>query len=855
MKILQHLISKRIVISTSGFLAILFMLASCMAGQHDPSFEERPLSAAAVHTRYLAHATPSQGIAAQFNPPVLRWPRMDGAVAYEVRLSRDSLFEREAIHASNLSWAMFNPHTRLERGAWYWQYRNTTGNWSALNRFVVDETSSDLVSPRAEALIKGIPSVHPRVLTTRPDIVRTYQGDADAQKIMEQATAILSQDIPHESDGKPVRVDRNEDRARKLRQDAGNALGKRAFTAVNILSQAWLLSGEKRFAERAITIALSVADWDPNGVTGFDTSDFADARCMLSMALAFDTYYNDLNERQKKLLIGAIKVRANRLHDMWVNNQEVRLLSGHVWQHILHFFFQTGVALVGHEADAEKWLTYSYELFVARAPILGGKDGGWIEGASYFKMNMETLIEIPLFIKQFTGFDFIAAHPWYGRQADWLAYHVPPGSASDGFGDNAEDITLPGPAYIAFGTELAKLTGSTLASWYAEKCREYEDVYLPGEPTLRWVRLTRTRDLPEAQRSSSPQLPTGKLFADVGLTSMHSDLMNTENDLMVALRSSPFGCYGHFLADQNAFNILYGGKPIFYRTGYKVTMSDPHRTGWYQHTKSQNGILINGEGQPYSTEAFGTIRRFLSGEQIAYALADATHAYSSTETKEDRGVIRFYRHVLLLKPDIVVIYDELEAARPVEWSWLIHSMSEIQVDESENYFESHFDATKGVGALWSATPFNFVMTDTFDVPATNWRGAKDAKGRLRTYDSDQWHLKAVSSEKVNKTKFLAVLQVSPDAGMQNLVTSHEGDNVSVNTATWKISANLSADARPSLHIENEDASTVFQYGGARPPTLIERINGSERRIEAAEILPWHVRLAQAGKNQKDEVQK
>lgn len=837
-------------ISRSSYLATLFMLGSCMAGQPDPSFEEKPLSVAAIHTRYLAHATPSHGIAAQFNPPVLRWPRMSDAVAYEVRLSQDSLFQSETIHASDLSWAMFNPHKRLERGTWYWQYRPTSGRWSASNRFDVDETSSDLASPRAEILVRAIPSSHPRVLTTRPDKVRTYSGDADARKIIEQATAILREDIPRERDGKPIRFNSNEDRAKKLKQDAGNALGKRAFTAVNMLSQAWLLSGEKRFAERAITIALLVAEWDPDGVTGFDTSDFADARCMLSMALAFDTYYNDLTERQKTLLIGAIRVRANRLYDMWVNNQEVRLLSGHVWQHILHFFFQTGVALAGHDADAEKWLTYSYELFVARAPILGGKDGGWIEGASYFKMNMETLIEIPLLIKQFTGFDFIAAHPWYARQADWLVYHVPPGSACDGFGDNAEDITSPGPAYIAFSAELAKLTGSTLASWYAEKCREHEDVYLPAEPTLRWVRLTRTRDLPDVQLPGDLQLPTGKLFADVGLTSMHSDPMNTDNDLMVAMRSSPFGCYGHFLADQNAFNILYGGKPTFYRTGYKVTMTDPHRTGWYQHTKSQNGILVNGEGQPYSTEAFGTIRRFLSGEQIAYALADASNAYSSTETKEDHGVTKFYRHVLLLKPDIVVIHDELEAAEPVAWSWLIHSMSEIQVDESENYFESHFGAVTGAGALWSATPFNFLMTDTFDVPATNWRGAKDPNGKLRTYESDQWHLKAVSSEKVDKTRFFAVLQISPDADIQNLVNSHEGSEVTVRTGTWKISANVSANAMPSLRIENENTSSIFQYGGVHPPTLIERIDGSERRIEAVEILPWHLRLAQAAKTNK-----
>ncbi|MEZ4902107.1 MAG: hypothetical protein R2822_10295 [Spirosomataceae bacterium] len=82
-----------------------------------------------------------------------------------------------------------------------------------------------------------------------------------------------------------------------------------------------------------------------------------------------------------------------------------------------------------------------------------------------------------------------------------------------------------------------------------------------------------------------------------------------------------FGAYGHILSDQNTFNILVGGKRLFYRTGYKVAMDDPHRLGWSKHTKSQNGILINGEGQPYSAEAYGYFSRFLQGEELATSKA------------------------------------------------------------------------------------------------------------------------------------------------------------------------------------------------------------------------------------------
>lgn len=827
------------------YIGFLLVLVSCTARHHGAETPDNPVLVPAVHKRYLDQPLPSNGVPAQFNPPVLRWPVTDKEdVLYDVRLSQDRAFEKHVIEASSLQWAMFNPHTRLEHGVWYWQYRVAGEEWSPAQRFTVDESSPELVSPKRELLLKGIPSAHPRVLTTKPEALRELAREDDAQSIVEEATVILGQKIPREDDGMPSRSESDPLRAKKLRQDASSALGKRVFTAVNLLSQAWLISGDKRFADRASAIAMTVAGWDPDGVTGSKTNDFADARCMLAMALVFDTFHNQLSEQQKSRLVDAITVRAGRFYHEWINNQEARLLSGHVWQHILHYFFQSALALYGHHSEAEQWLTYSYELFVARAPILGGLDGGWIEGASYFKMNMETLVEMPLFIKQFTGFDFISTHPWYKNQIDWLVYHVPPGSASDGFGDNAEEVLLPGPAYVAFAREIAKLTQNPLAAWYERKCREYENIDLAGETTLRWVRLTRTHGLSLPKDEDTRDLTTAKVFAEVGLTAMHSDPANTRSNLVVAMRSSVFGCYGHFLADQNAFNILYGGKPVFYRTGYKVAMTDPHRTGWYQHTKSQNAVLVDGEGQPYSTEAFGVIRQFLSGEQVAYALGDASSAYSSEETSEDFGVRKFYRHLLLLKPDIVVIYDQLEAASPVEWSWLIHSMSRIETDESNNTFRSKLDHVSGVGALWSAIPVNFVLSDTFDVPAVNWRGSKDASGKLKTYESEQWHLKAVSAEKASSNRFLAILQIAPGVEAAAFNSTREGSVISVRAGRWSISADVSTDAPASLRIENEDASSVFQLDADQVPTLLERVNGPEQRTEARKLVPWHLRVLQ-----------
>src|SRR5690606_38947541 len=176
------------------------------------------------------------------------------------------------------------------------------------------------------------------------------------------------------------------------------------------------------------------------------------------MALVFDTFYDSLTAEQKSILLAAIKTRAKGFYKSWVNNIESKVLSGHVWQLLLNEFFKTSLALYKHVPEAATWLSYAYELFLARAPVLGGLDGGWAEGASYFTMNMETLVEIPSKIKAYTGFDFMNAHPWYTNEADNLIYQFPAGSSADGYGDNTEGLFEPPASYAAFATEMARLT-------------------------------------------------------------------------------------------------------------------------------------------------------------------------------------------------------------------------------------------------------------------------------------------------------------------------------------------------------------------------------------------------------------
>ncbi|HLU94214.1 MAG TPA: DUF4962 domain-containing protein, partial [Membranihabitans sp.] len=640
----------------------------------------------AIHPQFRQWPEPSAGIQAVNNPPIFLWPVEDSpGSTYDVRLSRDKDFKMNVYSGEKIPYAIYSPYEILDQGKWFWQYRTNGGEWSSTLDFIITDSAASWELPSKENLKDNIPDRHLRILLKKGDDLQSFRGQMgttkDAVNIIREADQHLSIPLVSEKLDLEEADDNNRDRLKKLRKDASKVLGNTALSVVESLARAYVLTGEEKYAKRSVEWAMHVSTWDPEGVSSLN--DFGDSRSMLSMALAYDTFHDRFSEEDKKRLLAAIRDRASGFYNDWIHEIEAKVLSNHVWQHVFHYFFQTALATYGDIPEAELWVDYLYELFIARAPALGRDDGAWLNGNSYFTMNMDVLLDVPLTIRDLTGFDFISHKTWYQNNPYYLWYSFPPHSSSDGFGDNSKGFVHPSMAYIAYADALGKITGNKLASAYASEAGKGINRDIADDRSLRWVRLKYLTDLSPPEYVSPVDLPRARIFPDAGLVYMNSDLQNTQNNLMVAMRSSPFGSYGHMLADQNTFNMLYGGKPVFFHSGHKISMDDPHRQEWYKHTRSHNGILINGEGQPYSTEAFGWIPQFLDGRYLSYTRGDASQAYHSEQHggKVDYGLKNFDRHILMLYPDIVVVYDELVSEDPVEWSWLLHSPGDMDMKQ------------------------------------------------------------------------------------------------------------------------------------------------------------------------------
>jgi hypothetical protein len=120
--------------------------------------------------------------------------------------------------------------------------------------------------------------------------------------------------------------------------------------------------------------------------------------------------------------------------------------------------------------------------------------------------------------------------------------------------------------------------------------------------------------------------------------------------------------------------------------------------------------------------------------------------YVAGEAGEDYGdaLKRFTRHILFVKPDLVIIFDRLEAPKPSTFEWLLHTPTEMKVAG-----QGDIRVTSGVAAarvaLLAPQGLAVSVTDKFDPPP---------RERIKLVE---WHLTA-QSKAAERTEFVAVIR-------------------------------------------------------------------------------------------------
>jgi uncharacterized protein DUF4962/heparinase II/III-like protein len=786
------------------------------------------LDVEAIHPVRRIEASPAKNRLVDVNPPTLLWPVMSGRdLRYQVRLSQDAGFADDTtIETDGLRWAMFNPHQKLAEGTWYWQVGTVQKPgadlvWSDVYAFEVDDTAREFVTPPAAAMIQGVPKSHPRILVSAEDLPRLrekLQGTDALKGYTRSVEKLVGRELKGVEGALPSQTGKSQFEAKNFAKWASKGYSAKLLGEIKALTVAYIASGDERFGREAIKRGVLVASFDPHGPTSRKVSDFADGSCMEAMALVYDSCYDLLADSERAQLRDAMVARVAPWFNGQMNNLESKVFSAHIWQHILQQTTEVALALHGDVPETQLWLTYVFELWQARVPLLGGNDGGWANGISYFATNFKTLLEIPTLLERFSGVDFLD-HPWYRNTIYYQIYAWPPDSASDGFGDGSERTHPPGANRAMFLDVLGRQFQDPAALWYARCVAGDRDLDSLLPPMLLFDRILDDSKQKRREAVLPVDFPQARAFRDVGIVTMHTDLARTDRNLMLAFRSSPFGSFNHMHCDQNSFCILWGGERLFSGSGYYIGYGDDHFKDWYTHTRGHNTVMIDGNGQVRGSEGYGWVGRYLHGRQITYCMGDASNAYG------DAGLTRFRRHIAFLRPNIVVVYDDLEADHAAEWSWLLHSPGKI---EAGDRLLATIDGDQAQIDFFASEPVKGAVSDKFEPPALNWRDKKSGGETLKY--PDQSHLTVMPKEKSSKARFLAVLQIADKGDRSTDVPTREKGRP-IRVADWKITAALDSSQPPFLLIERIDggAALAVDYPAVS-------VGGTEYRLSESESL-------------------
>lgn len=765
---------------------------------------------------------------------------------YFLRYSQSPAFEQESTVQVETRWPFFNPEQDLTPGTWYWQYGYVTdgkAEWSETLQFTVKTNPQKFCPPALATVLKALPAHHPRIWLDKDEwnnFIKRSEGKAERTTYLKRAKKVLVTPMKSVNDI-------NSDLAKGLTNEVQKSAmltresrriidGEEANT--DVLIRAYLLTKDHRYADEAIKRVKEMVTWGDNkNVVG----DFNEATLLLLCSMAYDALYDTLDDTTRKFLLNEIRKSGNSmfLHD--INRLENHIADNHVWQMTFRILTMAAFTVYGELPEADVWTDYCYNLWLARFPGLN-KDGAWHNGDSYFGVNFRTLIEVPYFYTRLTGYNYFS-DSWYQGNALYVIYQQPPFSKSGGNGSSHQNILTPNGTRVGYADALARMTGNTYAADYVRHISARQpDILEQGSTSkaggLAWFRLQCDKPLPNGP--GLKDLPMGHVFPQSGLASFSTDLDDTRKSAMLSFRSSPYGSTSHAIANQNAFNTFWNGQPLFYSSGHHISFTDKHSVYCHRATRAHNSILVNGMGQRIGTEGYGWIPRHYVSDRISYVAGDASNAYGKVISPlwllrgkqshleyspengwDETGLKTFRRHIVTLgKSGYSFIYDELEAAEPVTWSYLLHTVTNpMSVDKAKEYV--HIQATSKDGVsdayLFSAGTLKTDTTDRFFVPAVNWLRA-DEKGNFKPYPN-HWHFTATSEkQKVYRFATIVYTHAKADNTESAQTAPRKLKDGSIQVGDWNIRANISTAGKPSFEVRNTrkgyNASVSYKDYGA-----------------------------------------
>jgi uncharacterized protein DUF4962/heparinase II/III-like protein len=443
---------------------------------------------------------------------------------------------------------------------------------------------------------------------------------------------------------------------------------------------AFLITGEQRYFAGARTWMLRVCaypHWE-------DDRSLAGGECLFGVAVGYDWLHAHLSERDRKLIREKLVHQADAMHNGPPVQHEIWLANHN---HVEHLgLAAAGFALEGEVPQAARWVDAADRVF-RQALEFSSRDGSSTEGHQYWAYSAESILRYCELARDLRHQDLYRSE-WLKNIPDFIIHSTLPDFSAENcvmsFGDSHRTYELHGPTHILY--RVAAEYRNPYAQWLALEMqrRGVGRRGYCGWAGLLWYDET-LAPKPVAQ------LPTFWNCDDIGWVTSRS---SWEPDaVMIGFKCGPMhgrkaqqyyvanperheigGGHGH--ADVNSFQIYARGQWLAIDPGYE-------RPKW---TRTHNTVLVNGHGQLGEGQTWFDRKAVLEAKASSdlvqvehhadydYLVGDAMTIYPRAA-----GLRKFQRHFLFLKPDVVLIVDDLAADPPGRYEWLLHTGKGLDV--------------------------------------------------------------------------------------------------------------------------------------------------------------------------------
>ncbi|MGC9326294.1 MAG: DUF4962 domain-containing protein [Candidatus Hinthialibacter sp.] len=763
-----------------SLLALIPILCALPASSQELKINDSPAAAG----EWGFH--PENGEEIMTTPPGFVWRPQSDAKSYEVQCSRESHFASIDYHADQIEYNVHTPPRTFDKGKWFWRFRfaNKEGipsRWSQVREFTIRPDARALPLPAKEDLIARIPKTHPR-LFVRPeqmdDLRRRARTDlrSEYDELVAASEKILQNPPPtQEPPLYPEGMERKSEDWREMWW-GNRTYTIRALNGAATLAFTRLLGGQEKYGQLARRILMECAQWDPHGSTGYRYNDEAGMPYNYYFSRTYTFVHDLLSDEEKAVCRQVMTERGREMYDHLCPRHLWRPYSSHsnrAW----HFLGEAGIAFLGEIPEAEDWAWFAANVFTNVYPVWSDVDGGWHEGVSYWRSYIQRFTwwaDVMRTAMNINAFD----KPYFSQVGYYPMYLQPPGTHGGGFGDLCAQRRSQDNRGIM--SIFAAQAQNPYWQWYVEANggAQSEGGYIG------FIRGA----LPKVEAQAPLDLPDSRCFWGTGQAMLNSNLLDANDNVEVIFKSSPFGTQSHGYESNNSFLLYAFGERLFIRTGRRDIYGSEHHQKWMWSTRSTNCITVNGEGQRgHSAEAQGRITEFKTSKTYDYVVGEAADAYFGK-------LERFTRRILFIKPDMVILLDELKAPDDASFEWRLHAPTEMIIHNQHDIRVENGKASCKVNFLWPLD-LQISQTDQFDPPP---------RPRIRL---TEYHLTAKTSKPQKEAVFVTVLRPHKTSesihGEAKLTIEDEHYSIRVPTRRGEATALIQQDGDVDVSISSQ----------------------------------------------------